>query len=390
MIEGLAARMAEISSFQVMSLLARSRELEAQGKRIIHMEIGEPDFSTPEPIVAAGIRALAAGRTHYTPATGLPELRAAVANYYQTRYGQKVNADQVVITPGSSGALLLALGALLNPDDQVLMADPGYPCNRNFVRFLNGEPISIGVDATTQFQLTDDLLAHHWQPTTKAVIVASPTNPVGSVLPAKPLANIAKAVRQRGGYLIVDEIYHGLEYTDKLPTILSIDEQAFVVNSFSKYFGMTGWRLGWLIAPKQFVPAIERLAQNIFLAPSTPGQYAALAAFDESTMRILQQRRDEFRQRRDYLVPALQALGFTIPCLPQGAFYIYANCSRFTDNSFDFCHRLLEEVGVAVTPGSDFGDRQAAQHIRFAYTTNEENLREGVRRLTKHLASIKQ
>jgi len=385
-IEGLAVRMSEISSFQVMSLLARSRELESQGKRIIHMEIGEPDFSTPEPIIAAGIHALTAGRTHYTPATGLPELRVAVAKYYQTRYGQKVNAEQIVITPGSSGALLLALGVLLNPGDQVLMADPGYPCNRNFVRFLNGEPVSIGVDATTQFQLTDDLILHHWQPTTKAVIVASPTNPVGSVLPAKPLANIAKTIQQQGGYLIVDEIYHGLEYGHKLPTILSIDEQAFVVNSFSKYFGMTGWRLGWLIAPKRFVPAIERLAQNIFLAPSTPGQYAALAAFDESTMSILQQRRDEFCQRRDYLVPALQTLGFTIPCLPQGAFYIYANCARLTDNSFDFCQALLEEVGVAVTPGSDFGDRQASQHIRFAYTTHEDNLREGIRRLTKYLA----
>ena len=379
--------MAAIEPFQVMELLARARELEAQGCDIVHMEIGEPDFETPAPITAAGIEALRQGHTHYTPARGLLALRQAISGYYQSHHNVVIDPERIIITPGSSGALQLLMSVLINPAEQLLMADPGYPCNRNFVRLVGGEALSIPVDATTGYQLNVTHLQQHWNNRSKAVLVATPSNPTGTLISTDEMRLMAEFVQQHNGHLLVDEIYHGLVYAAQAETALAISHELFVINSFSKYFGMTGWRLGWLVAPQAYVPALDRVAQNIFLAASTPAQYAALAAFQPETIVILEARRRIFQERRDYLLPALQQLGFEIPITPQGAFYLYANCSRFTDDSDSFCRRLLEEAGVAVTPGKDFGYNNPEHHLRFAYTTSLDRLREGVKRIEHFLTT---
>lgn len=381
-----ARRAAEIEPFHVMDILARARALEARGRSVVHMEIGEPDFPTPAPIVQAGIAALQAGETHYTPALGLPALREAIAAFYQTRYGVVVSPERIVITPGSSGALLLAMGALLDPGDEVLLADPGYPCNRHFVRFTEGRAVGVPAGPDTHFQLTAELVEPHWSARTKAAMVASPANPTGTMLSFDQLRDLHGAVSRRGGALIVDEIYHGLTYGCEAPTALAVSDEVFVINSFSKYFGMTGWRLGWLVAPDRFVPALDRLAQNIFLAASTPAQHAALAAFHPDTIAILEERRREFQRRRDFLLPALRDIGFDIPVTPEGAFYLYADCSRFAHDSQDFARRLLDEAGVAITPGLDFGHFDPETHVRFAYTTDMGRLRDGVERIRNFVA----
>ena len=384
----ISERMQLIQPFHVMALLARARELEATGRSIIHMEIGEPDFITPQPLIDAGIKALQDGRTHYTPATGLWALREKIAGFYKTRYGVTVEPQRVVVTPGASAALQLVLAVLVNNGDQVLLADPGYPCNRNFVHLLNAEPLAIPVDAASGYQPLPQQVSDRWTQQTRALLVASPSNPTGTLLDEQTLREYHAITERHGGSLIVDEIYHGLTYDGPAHTALSVSDDIFIINSFSKYFGMTGWRLGWLIAPREVIPEIDKLAQNLFLAAPTLAQYAALCAFDEDVITILDARRDEFRARRDYLLPALREIGFDIPVSPAGAFYLYADCSRFTDDSYDFAVRLLEETGVAVTPGLDFGSHQPERHVRFAYTTSLENLQEGVRRLRERLGSL--
>ena len=378
-----ASRLAGIEPFQVMDILARARALEAQGRSIIHMEIGEPDFPAAPGIVEAGIAALKAGHTHYTPALGLPALRAAIAANYAPAC--RVNAARVVVTPGASGALQLVLAALLDPGDQVLMADPGYPCNRHFVRLFEGAAVSIAVGPETHYQLNAELIRERWTPRTVAVLLASPSNPTGTLVPPAELARIVATVRELGGVLIVDEIYHGLTYGVEAISALMYSSDVFVINSFSKYYGMTGWRLGWVVAPDAYVSALDKLAQNIFLAASTPAQHAALAAFTLPVREELERRRAIFRERRDYLLPALRALGFDIPVTPDGAFYLYADGSRFTDDSERFARELLEQAGVAITPGIDFGRHRARQHVRFSYANTRENLEEGAHRLAEFL-----
>ena len=376
-----ARRMADIAPFHVMALLARAKELEAAGRSIVHMEIGEPDFPTAEPIVAAGQRALAAGRTRYTAAAGLPELRQAISDHYRERYGVEIPARRILITPGASGALQLATAALINPGDRVLLADPGYPCNRHFVRLVEGRAFGVPVGPETGYQLTAELVERHWDEQTTAVLLASPANPTGTAIAPEALAAIVATIEARGGRLIMDEIYHGLIYGAPVQTALAYSDQVLVVNSFSKYYGMTGWRLGWLVAPEDLVGAVEKLAQNLFLAASTPAQHAALAAFTPAAAAIFEARRREFLARRDFLLPALRELGFHIPVTPDGAFYLYADCGRFTDDSYDFALRLLEQTGVAITPGIDFGGHLPARHVRFAYTNAIPQLAEGVERL---------
>jgi aspartate/methionine/tyrosine aminotransferase len=368
-----------------MALLARARELEGQGRSIIHMEIGEPDFPTPVPIYEAGVRALERGEVFYTPATGLPELKRAVAGFYLTRYGVELPPERVVITTGASGALLLACAALVDPGDEVLIADPGYPCNRHFVRLMEGAPRLVPVDAASDYQLTPSLLERNWTSRTSAALLATPSNPTGTLISTEHLAGMADLARGRGGTLMVDEIYHGLVYEGEYTTALAFADDVFVINSFSKYFNMTGWRLGWLVAPEQYVPELDKLAQNIYLAPPTTAQKAALAAFQPDTIRILEARRAEFRARRDYLVPALRHIGFDIPLMPQGAFYVYAGCEKLTRDSFGFARNLLERAGVAITPGIDFGANAPERHVRFAYTNPIERLQEGVRRIAEFL-----
>ncbi|MEW7981344.1 MAG: pyridoxal phosphate-dependent aminotransferase [gamma proteobacterium symbiont of Phacoides pectinatus] len=380
-----ARRMGRIQPFYVMELLARARELESRGRSIIHMEVGEPDFPTPRPVVRAGADALRDGHIHYTPAKGIPELRRAIADFYRKRYGVAVDPQRVVVTPGSSGALQLVMGALIDPGDEVLMADPSYPCNRHFAYLAGGEALAVPVGPETGYQLTPDLVERHWGERTKMVMVASPSNPTGTLLDPEALAGIHRVVRGRGGVLLVDEIYQGLTYGVGERSALDVADDLFVINSFSKYFGMTGWRLGWMVAPACYVDAVDRLAQNIFLSPPTVSQQAAMAAFSDDTLAILEERRRQFEARRDYLLPALRSLGFEIPATPRGAFYLYADCSRFTSDSFDFAMRLLEEEGVAVTPGKDFGFNRPHQHLRFAYTTGLDKLQEGIGCITRFI-----
>jgi aspartate/methionine/tyrosine aminotransferase len=382
----IAARMGDIAPFRVMEILSRARELEAQGRSIVHMVIGEPDFPTPEPICRAGIKALEKGELFYTPALGLPELRQAIAAFYHSRYGVEVSPSRIIVTTGSSGALLLICAVLVNPGDEVLLADPGYPCNRHFVRVMGGEPRAVPVDAATDYQLAPEHVERYWSGKTVAALVASPSNPTGTLVSSERMSAMAEFARGKGGTLIVDEIYHGLVYEGDCTTMLAFSDEAFVINSFSKYFNMTGWRLGWMVAPERYVRELDKLAQNLFLAAPTPAQYAALAAFEPGTLAILEARVREFKARRDYLVPELRRLGFDIPVTPQGAFYIYAGCSKLTHDSFGFARDLLEQAGVAITPGIDFGANAPERHVRFAYTNSIGRLKEGVARVARFLA----
>jgi aspartate/methionine/tyrosine aminotransferase len=352
------------------------------------MEIGEPDFPTPQAIVAAGIKQLQSGDVKYTPATGLPELREKIAAFYQTRYALKVDKARIFVTPGASGAFLLALAASLNPGDELLMSDPCYPCNSNFIKLFDGKAKTLPVDATTNYQLTPQLINRHWSKTTKGVLIASPSNPTGTLIAPEVFEQYIRVTNKNGGYFYSDEIYHGLVYGKSAHTALEYDNNVFVINSFSKYFGMTGWRIGWLIVPNAFVEAIEKLAQNIFIATPTLSQYAALAAFDADTLRELEKRRAEFTTRREFLYNALMQLGFEVPIKPAGAFYIYANCAKFTDDSYQFALDLLEEEGVAITPGKDFGSHLAHQHLRFAYTTSIERMAVAMQRLGQFISRI--
>jgi len=311
-----AARVDDIAPFHVMDILARAQALEAAGRDIIHLEIGEPDFPTPAPIVEAGVAALRAGHTRYTGALGLPALREAIAAFHASRWQVGVAPARIVVTTGASGALLLALGLLAGPGDEVLMADPGYPCNRHFTRFCEARAATVPVDATTGFQLTLDLVVRHATAATRAVLIATPSNPTGTTMPADELARIRDWCRAQGIALIVDEIYLTLTYDGRERSAAGWDE-VFVVNSFSKSFLMTGWRLGWLVAPAWAIPGLERLAQNLFLAPPTPAQHAALAAFLPATLAALDAAKAELRVRRDYLVSALRERGFVIPVTPR-------------------------------------------------------------------------
>jgi aspartate/methionine/tyrosine aminotransferase len=382
----LANRTRNLTSFKVVDFLEAAQALEAEGRDIIHMEIGEPRFATAEPIVAAARQALTDGRTAYTPSCGIPELRRAIAGHYRDYYGVEIDPRRVIVTTGSSAALGMVCELLLNPGDGLLLADPGYPCNPNFVRRLDAEPQLVPVNTEDNYQLSSDLVARCWRPNTVAAMVASPSNPTGAVIGREQLADLHRAVADRGGSLIVDEIYHGLTYSDEVVSmVLSITDDAFVINSFSKYFGMTGWRLGWMVVPDAAVDTLTVMAQNFYIASPSIAQYAALAAFAPETIAILEERRQGFCERRDYLVPALQSLGFRISRVPEGAFYLYADVSALTGNCEDFCWWLLREHGIACTPGTDFGQHRATTHVRFAYTESLPRLQQAVNRLTEAL-----
>ena len=384
-----ASRLAGIAPFHVMELMARAQALEAEGRSIIHLEVGEPDFATAGPILEAARRFLAGGHVHYTAALGLRQLREAISEFYHTRYGLDVSPARIVVTAGASGALLLALGVLVSPGDEWLLPDPGYPCNRHLVRLLEGKPVSLPVGAASGYQPTAVGLAASWNPRTRGLLVASPANPTGTLLEPGTMAALAEVVATRGGTLLVDEIYHGLTYGVDAKSALAFSDDVFVINSFSKYFGMTGWRLGWLVAPSGHVREIEKLAQNIYIAPSTVAQHAALAAFDPATLKILEARRHEFSLRRDVLLPGLRKLGFSVAAEPQGAFYVYADSNGLGDDSSGLAEQLLTEAGVAATPGLDFGGNAPQRHMRFAYTVDRERIEEGLARMAAFLNSRK-
>lgn len=378
-----AARMAHIEPFEVMEIQTLAREVESRGHDVIHLEIGEPDFRTPQPIVEAAKAALDSTRMYYTSALGLASLREAIAGFYRTRYGVEVPASRVIVTAGSSAALLLAFGVLLDEGDEVLLADPGYPCNRHFVRTLGGVPRGIAVGPESRYQLTAELARGNWGPRTRMAMVATPANPTGTLAAPAELEGLATLARERGATLLVDEIYHGLTYGVEAPTAAALGDDVYVVNSFSKYFQMTGWRLGWLLSPPAMVRRIETLAQNLFISPSAVAQHAALACFTPETLAITEARRAELDQRRRFLVPALESLGFRVPVVPDGAFYIYADCSAVAPDSFTLARRILTEAHVAVTPGKDFGANEPHRHIRIAYTQTVARLEEAVARIRK-------
>ena len=376
-----AARMAHIEPFEVMEIQTLAREVEAQGHDVVHLEIGEPDFTTPRPIVEAARRALEAKPMFYTSALGLMELREAISGYYRERYRVDVPASRIIVTAGSSAALLLAFGVLLDAGDEVLMADPGYPCNRHFVRALGGVPRLVPVGPESRYQLDAVIARRHWNERVRIAMVATPSNPTGTLVEPATIAELAELAREYQATLLVDEIYHGLTYGIDARTALEAGDDVIVINSFSKYFQMTGWRLGWIVAPHALVRDIEKLAQNLFISPSTLAQHAALACFSPETVAIVEARRRELDERRRFLIPGLQALGFRVSVEPQGAFYIYADCSALTGDSFAFARRILSEAHVAVTPGKDFGHNHPERHIRIAYTQPIARLAEALERI---------
>ncbi|KIH85416.1 pyridoxal phosphate-dependent aminotransferase [Pseudomonas batumici] len=380
-----SARSRAIEPFHVMALLARANELQAAGHDVIHLEIGEPDFTTAEPIIRAGQAALEAGKTRYTAARGLPQLREAISGFYQQRYGLAIDPQRILITPGGSGALLLTSALLVDPGKHWLLADPGYPCNRHFLRLVEGAAQLVPVGPEVRYQLTADLVERHWDQDSVGALVASPANPTGTLLTRDELASLSVAIKERHGHLVVDEIYHGLTYGCDAASVLEVDDSAFVLNSFSKYFGMTGWRLGWLVAPPEAVADLEKLAQNLYISASSMAQHAALACFEPNTLSILEERRAEFARRRDFLLPALRELGFGIAVEPQGAFYLYADISAFGGDAFAFCRHFLETEHVAFTPGLDFGRHLASHHVRFAYTQSLPRLEQAVERIARGL-----
>jgi aspartate/methionine/tyrosine aminotransferase len=373
--------MQRIRPFHVMELLRRANELAANGRDIVHMEIGEPDFPTVGPVLEAGIEALRAGHTGYLPAAGLPALREAISAHYQRWYGVAPPPERIFITPGASGALVVALALVTNPGAGVLLPDPGYPCNRNFVELVDGKPIAVPVGPEDNYQLTGSAISQYADADTAAAVIGSPSNPTGTLAGAAALGAAATAARLRGTALIVDEIYHGLHYEPEIAGAIREAPEAFIVNSFSKYFGMTGWRLGWLVVPPGYESAAERLIQNLFISASTPAQHAALACFTDAATEMFEMRRTAFRDRRDALLPALRDLGFRIPGTPAGAFYLYADSSSLAEDSFALASDLLERTGVAITPGVDFEITAPEKRVRFAYTTGLDRLTEAVDRM---------
>lgn len=373
-----------VELFHVMKLLGEAKALEKSGRQIIHLEIGEPDFPSLDCVHQAVREAVEQGKTHYTPTLGLPELREKLSEFYANFYQAGVNAERILLTPGASGGLHLLLSALLNPNDKVLMCDPTYPCNREFVQLLHGKVISVPVTAKSHFQLTLELLENHWQEGIKAVMVASPSNPTGTLIEQSDLVQMSHFLAKKGAYLIVDEIYQGLVYDRPAETILAnpnLPENVIVINSFSKFFGMTGWRLGWIVAPEFLIPTLDKLAQNLYLSPATPSQYGALRVLEPDALTELEHRRQIFQARRDTLIQAMSNAGFKIPCQPQGAFYLYWDVSDLTEDAESFCRALLLHSGVVVTPGKDFGNFKANQHVRIAYTADETVLRTAVKKI---------
>lgn len=359
---------------------------------MIFLNIGEPDFTAAPAVQQAASAAIAQGQTQYTNALGLPALRTAISQWYASRFGVQVAAERIVVTAGASAALQLACQALVNPGDEVLMPDPSYPCNRHFVSSADGVARLIPTTAAQRYQLSSEQVLAHWGAQTRGVLLASPSNPTGTSIAPDELARIHDVVRSKGGFTIVDEIYLGLSYDEAFGrSALALGEDIVSINSFSKYFNMTGWRLGWMVLPPAMVPVVERLAQNLFICPSTIAQHAALACFAPESLALYEQRRAEFKARRDFFIPALRELGFGVPVMPDGAFYAWADGSALfpklgVDNSWDFAYALMDKAHLAITPGRDFGSSDTARYVRFSTANSMTQLHEAVARLRRLLA----
>jgi aspartate/methionine/tyrosine aminotransferase len=380
-----ARRAAEIEPFEVMDVLSRAHALAAEGRHVVHMEIGEPDFTAPAPVVEAGVRALRDGLTAYTATLGLPKLRDAIAGHYAAKFGLDVPASRIVVTSGASGGLLTIAALYVDAGDEILVPDPGYPGYRHFVRAFEGRARTLPVSAQNDFQPTLDMVRSAWGPRTKGLLLGSPSNPTGTVIAKAELAAIARFIDERGGVLFVDEVYQGLVYGSEPHTALGLPGEVVIINSFSKYFCMTGWRLGWAVLPQAAVRGFEKLAQHLFISPPSAAQYAACAAFLPETTKILEERRREFARRRDFLTPALRRAGLAIPADPKGAFYIYADCGREAKR---FTLELLQREAVAATPGIDFGANATERFVRFAYTRAMDELEEAATRIARFVCAL--
>ncbi|MEK8029388.1 pyridoxal phosphate-dependent aminotransferase [Ideonella sp. DXS29W] len=390
----LSSRLDRIEPFYVMEFAKAAREVArspacdpAQGGRpMIYLNIGEPDFTAPPMVQAAARTAVDAGLSQYTDAVGLLPLRERISQWYGQQHGLAIDPARIIVTAGASAALQLATLALFETGDEVLMPDPCYPCNRHFVAATGARAKLIAAGPQTRFQLSAEHVEGHWSEATRGVLLASPSNPTGTSIAPTELARIVQAVRQRGGVSIVDEIYLGLSYDSAFShSVLALGDDVISINSFSKYFSMTGWRLGWLVVPPQLVGPIEKLAQNLYICPSTIAQHAALACFEPESLAEYERRRESFRARRDFVVPALNALGLTVPVLPDGAFYAWADCSAHADSSWAFCEQLVQRAHVALTPGRDFGPAAAERYVRLSFATSLPLLQEAVKRIEQAL-----
>lgn len=381
----LAARTAKIAPFEVMELIGRAARLREQGKPVIQLDIGEPDFPPPPAVLDALGRISREGAIRYTPATGIRPLREAISRDYAQRHGLEISPDRIIVTAGASAALLLACAALVDPGSRVLLTDPSYPCNRHFVSAVDGIPDTIPVGPDSRYQMTADGIRAHWRDDTRGVLLASPANPTGTSIPGSELAAIVEEVRARGGFTIVDEIYLGISFDASARSALALGDDLIVVNSFSKYFAMTGWRLGWLVAPPDWVPTFEKLAQNLFICASAIAQQAALACFEPDTIALCEARREDLRTRRDLIIPRLEAAGLKVPVVPDGAFYIYADCSGLGLGSGELARRLLEEAFVSIVPGKDFGQYRNDDHLRISYASSVEQITEATDRMSRFM-----
>lgn len=389
----IARRAERIEPFYVMEVAKAAARLaeesRASDRPMVFLNIGEPDFTAPALVQEAAQRAIRDGRTQYTPATGLPALRERIAQWYGQRFGLAVPAERVVVTAGASAALQLATLALIEAGDEVLMPDPSYPCNRHFISAAEGRAVLVPTTAAERFQLSAESVQAHWGPRTRGVLLASPSNPTGTSIHPGELARIHEVVRARGGVTLLDEIYLGLSHDPTFGrTGLGLGEDLISINSFSKYFSMTGWRLGWMVVPPQLLPVVERLAQNLFICPSAVAQYAALACFEPDSIAEYERRRAEFRARRDWFVPRLSELGLEVPVEPDGAFYAWADCAGWCRrmglaDSWDFAFALMREAHVAVTPGRDFGNHETARFVRFSTASSMDQLQQAVARLQR-------
>ncbi len=387
----ISQRAEQIEPFYVMELtkaaMQWTREAGPDARPVIGLNIGEPDFTAPVIVQQAAQRAIADGATQYSPALGLGELRERISQWYRQRFGLDVPARRIVVTAGASAALQLACLALIEAGDEVLMPDPCYPCNRHFVTAAEGRAVLIPTTAAERYQLSADKVATHWTSATRAVLLASPSNPTGTSIHPDELARIHARVRERGGVTIVDEIYLGLSYDDTFGhSALALGEDVISINSFSKYFSMTGWRLGWLVAPEPLVPVLERLAQNFYICPSVVSQHAALACFEPEALAEYERRRAQFRARRDFFVPALEALGLRVPVRPDGAFYAWVDASAWFEplrvkDSWDLAFALLQQAQVAVAPGRDFGGAETSRFVRFSMANSMANLEQALERM---------
>lgn len=386
----LASRLAHIEPFYVLECAKAANEIAASplcdpaqgGRPMIYLNIGEPDFTAPARVQEAAQRCLSMGRTQYTPATGLPALRERLSQWYHDRFGLDIPARRIVITAGASGALQLACLALVDRGDEVLMPDPSYACNRHFVAAADGVPVMLPSSPEQRFQLDAAGVESAWTPHTRGVLLASPSNPTGTSIAHDEMGRIAEVVRRRGGFTIVDEIYLGLSFDEAYGhSALAHGDDIISINSFSKYFSMTGWRLGWMVLPESLVAPVEKLAQNLYICASTVSQYAALACFEPECLAEYERRRSEFKARRDFLVPALNGLGLTVPVMPDGAFYAWADCSAHAESSWDFAFDLMRRAQIAATPGRDFGSHAGERYLRLSYASSMESLTEAVARL---------